>query len=225
MRNGLLILLLSLTTLTAFGHKERWDENKKDWSPLMMAIYKGRTTEFNQLINSGVDVNYVTPGTNSNWRLTALEVAIRMDNETAVNALLLTNKISKPGTFLMTACGQNSVSNVSQLIKYGANPKDILENGYSVLMMAASFGSNEILETLLKQGADVKQTHQVDGMTALMLAAFNGQLEKVKLLLKFGANKTTRDKNGHTALYYADNIYDRLKVSDKTKKELKEILR
>ena len=225
MRKQLLVVIVCFFSLTTFANKERWDENKKDWSPLMLAIYNGQTPKFNQLIESGVDINYVTPGKNSNWRLTALEVAIRKDNETAVNALLKTNRIYKPETFLMPACGQKSVSNVNHLIKYGASPCDTLENGYSVLMMAASFGSYEIMETLLKQGADTKQTRKVDGMTALMLAAFNGQIKKVKLLLNYGADKSILDKNGHAALYHADNIYDRFNVSDEIKKELKEMLR
>ena len=225
MMKKLLAGILLFLSLSNFAHKERWDENKKDWSPLMMAIYNGQTAKFNELIDSGVDINYKTPAKNSNWQLTALEVAIRKDNETAVNALLRTSRIYMPETFLMTACAQQSVSNVNQLIKYGANPCDTLENGYSVLMMAAGFGSYEIMETLLTQGANTKQTRKVDGRTALMIAASNGQIKKVRLLMHYGADKSIRDKNGHTALYHAENIYDRLQVSDETKKELKEILR
>ena len=219
------LLFLAFTTLTTFAHKVKWDDNKTNWSPLMLAIYNGNTDKFTKLIEQNVDVNFITPGTNNNWSLTALDVAIRKDNEVAVKALLLTNKISKPETYLMTACGQKSALTIDLLIKYGANPNDTLENGYAVSMMAASFGSYEVLEELLKHGANVKQTRKVDGMTTLMFAALNGDLKKVKLLLDNGADKFAKDKNGKTALGDVDDIYGRLNVSNKTKNELRQLLK
>jgi len=225
MKGAFLLILFTLTSLTTFAHKERWDDNKNDWSPLMIAIYNDQKDKVTDLISQNVDVNFITPGTNSNWRLTALDVAIRKDNEFAVEKLLLTNKISKPESFMMTASGQKSAKTIELLIKYGANPNDTLANGYSVLMMAASFGSFEVLECLLKNGAKVNQTRNFDGITPLMFAAFNGDVKKVKLLLDYGANKYSRDKSGDTALNYVDRIYERLNVSDTTKAELRQLLK
>jgi ankyrin repeat protein len=225
MKGTLLLILFTLTSLTTFAHKEKWDDNKKDWSTLMLAIYNGQTDKVNKLIEQSVDVNFITPGTNSNWRLTALEVAIRKDNDVAVETLLSTNKISKPETYLMTACGQKSAKTIQLLIKYGANPNETLENGYSVSMMAASFGSFEVLECLLKNGANIKQTRKIDGMTILMFAAFNGDTKKVKLLLDLGADKYVKDSNGKTALDYVDQIYEHLKISEATKAQLRQLLK
>ena len=191
----------------------------------MIAIYNGQEEKVNKLIEQNVDVNFLTSGTNSNWRLTALGVAIRKDNDVAVETLLSTNKVSKPETYLMTACGQKSAKAVQLLIKFGANPNDTLENGYSVSMMAASFGSLEVLECLLKNGANLKQTRKVDGMTILMFAAFNGDDKKVKLLLDFAADKYVKDKNGKVAIDYVDQIYEHLKVSEKTKTKLRQQLK
>ena len=191
----------------------------------MIAIYNGQEEKVNKLIEQNVDVNFITSGTNSNWRLTALGVAIRKDNDVAVETLLSTNKVSKPETYLMTACGQKSAKTVQLLIKFGANPNDTLENGYSVSMMAASFGSFEVLECLLKNGANLKQTRKVDGMTILMFAAFNGDDKKVKLLLDFATDKYVKDKNGKVALDYVDQIYEHLKVSEKTKTKLRQQLK
>ena len=225
MKGTFLLLIFTLTSLTTFAHKEKWDDNKKDWSPLMLAIYNGQTDKVNKLIEQSVDVNFITSGTNSNWRLTALEVAIRKDNDVAVETLLSTNKISKPETYLMTACGQKSAKTIQLLIKYGANPNETLENGYSVSMMAASFGSFEVLECLLKNGANIKQTRKIDGMTILMFAAFNGDTKKVKLLLDLGADKYVKDSNGKTALDYVDQIYEHLKISETTKAQLRQLLK
>src|SRR5258708_8447557 len=176
-----LIALLCIATITSFAHKEKWDDNKKDWSELMVRIYNGQSEKYLKLIEAGVDLSFITPGVNSNWRLTALEVAIRKDNQVAVKALLESNRVENPKTYLMVAAGQKSRLNIEQLIQYGANPKDTAENGYSVLMMAASFGSFEVFNCLLKNGAAIEQTRKIDGMTALMLAAFNGEPKKVKL--------------------------------------------
>lgn len=224
MLRPVLIAFLSIVTITSFAHKERWDDNKKDWSELMVRIYNGQTEKYLKLIEAGADLNFITPGVNSNWRLTALEVAIRKDNEVAVTALLKSNKVENPKTYLMVAAGQKSRLNIEQLIQYGANPKDTTENGYSVLMMAASFGSFEVFDCLLRNGAPIEQARKIDGITALMLAAFNGEPKKVKLLLDRGANKSRKDKNGNTALYYAENIYEWKKVSEKTKTELRRLL-
>lgn len=190
----------------------------------MRAIYYGQTSKYLKLIDEGADLNFVSSASNSNCHLTALEVAIRKSNEVAVRVLLETNKITNPGTYLMTAAGQKSALNVERLLKYGAEPNDTLDNGYSPLMMAASFGSFEVLEILIMHGARIDQTRKIDGMTALMLAAFNGQLKKVKLLLDYGANKAQKDNKGNTALYYVGTIYDRMRVSDETKLELKRML-
>jgi len=225
MKGIYLLILLTLSSLATFAHKEKWDDNKKDWSRLMLAIYNGQIDKVKKLIDQRVDVNFITPGTNSNWRLTALEVAIRKDNFVAVETLLSTNKISKLGTYLLTACGQKSAKTVQLLIKKGANPSDTLENGYSVAMMAASFGTLEVLACLLKNGANLKQTRKVDGMTILMFAAFIGDAKKVKLLLDCGAEKHIKDKNGKVALDCVDQIYEYLKVSETKKAELRQLLK
>jgi ankyrin repeat protein len=187
----------------------------------MIAIYNEQTEIFTKLIKQGVDVNFETKETS----LTALEVAIRKENEVAVKTLLETQKIKNVQSYLMTACAQQNVSNVNQLIKYGADPNLTLSNGYSALMSAASFGSYEIVETLLKQGAEINHKREVDGITALMLATFNGEIQKVKLLLRYNADKYITDKNGKTALDYVDMIYERLNIRESTKNELRQLLK
>lgn len=218
------LLLISLTTFTVMAQKEKWDDYKEDWSPLMLAIYNGQLEKIDKLLAEKVDVNFSTSGSNSNWQLTALDVAIRKDNEIAVEKLLSTHKIANPETYLMTASGQKSAKNVQLLIDYGANPNQTLENGYAVAMKAASFGSYDILECLLKNGANINQTRKVDGMTILMFAAFNGEPEKVKLLLDWGADKSVQDLNGKRAYDYVDQMYEHLNVSNTTKAELKQLL-
>ncbi|MCW3071245.1 MAG: hypothetical protein JWO44_1135 [Bacteroidetes bacterium] len=225
MKNIIALFLLFSVSLSCFSNKEAWDDNKDDWSELMLAIYKGQTAEYKKLISEGSDVNFITPGTHSNWSLAAMDVAIRKSNAEAVRILLATHKIKEPGSYMMTACGESSAEIIELLISNGGNPNETLDNGYSVLMMAASFGSAEVLECLLKHKANVNQVRYVDGITPLMLAAFNGEPEKVKLLLAHGADKSRMDKNGKTALGYVDGIYEYLKISGSTKAKLRELLK
>lgn len=55
------ILFFVFTALTTFAHKVKWDDNKTNWSPLMLAIYNGNTDKFTKLIEQNVDVNFITP--------------------------------------------------------------------------------------------------------------------------------------------------------------------
>ncbi|WP_322971928.1 ankyrin repeat domain-containing protein [Faecalibacter sp. LW9] len=129
MKGFFLLLLFILNSVVAFAHKEKWDENKVEWSPLMIAIYNSNNDKVREFIGQNTNINFITSGKHSNWRLTALDVAIYIDNEYAAELLLLTNKISKPERFLMTASKQQSTNTVLLLLKYGANPNETLSNG------------------------------------------------------------------------------------------------
>ena len=208
-----------MTTLVSFIHKDRWDAHKDNWSELMLAVYKGNTKKVNELISSGVDLNYIAKKERSEFQLTALEVALRKENEVAVQLLLATNKINHPENLIFVACAGNSVPNVELLLKYGGSPNDTLQNGYSALFMAINFGSNEVVEYLLKHGAKVNQSN---GMTALMFAVSSGYVKKVSILLAFGADKKIKDSNGKTAIDYLDKTY--ADVRENSKAEIRKLL-
>jgi len=189
----------------------------------MLAIYDHQTTTVKKLVRENVDLNYISKTKNNSWQLTALEVAIRIDDADTVNLLLATKKIAPLGKAFMVACGQDNEQIVELLIGYGANPNEELPNGYSASMMAINFGSIKILEALLKNG--VNPNHKKSGgMTLLMFAAYNCHLEKAKLLLKNGAKKEITDSKGQTALDYAKKIYISGDVNPDAKKDLIKLL-
>jgi ankyrin repeat protein len=71
-------------------------------------------------------------------------------------------------------------------------------------MMAARYGSTEVVNLLLAKGASVEAKDN-KGSTALMMAAISdiNPAPVVKLLLKKGANAEAQDNNGDTALKLA----------------------
>lgn len=74
--------------------------------------------------------------------------------------------------------------------------------GFSPLMLACGVGNINILNLLLKSGADLEsQTNKQE--TALLLASKAGKYDVVKWLLDHGADINAEDKKGKSALDWA----------------------
>uniref|UniRef100_A0A669FCM9 Kinase D interacting substrate 220 n=1 Tax=Oreochromis niloticus TaxID=8128 RepID=A0A669FCM9_ORENI len=82
---------------------------------------------------------------------------------------------------------------------YGHSPA---VNGQTPLMVAAEQGSLEIVQELIKRGANVN-LDDIDCWTALISAAKEGHIEVVRDLLENNANLEHRDMGGWTALMWA----------------------
>ena len=68
---------------------------------------------------------------------------------------------------------------------------------------AAILGRADLLETLLKAGADVESPN-ADGQTSLMVVARTGRVDAARLLLKYGAKVNAAERwRGQTALMWA----------------------
>lgn len=75
-------------------------------------------------------------------------------------------------------------------------------HGATALFTAILKGRIAVVQTLLKQGANVN-TRTVSGKTPLMAAAYKGYSDIVQLLLEHGADPQARDARGDTALKIA----------------------
>jgi ankyrin repeat protein len=90
----------------------------------------------------------------------------------------------------------------SFLLDCGGNLDSLSRNGSTPLLIAAREGHVEVVETMLRYGADPNDGGD-KGLTPLVLAASEGHLEVVELLLSFGADANLSLFEGRTALHEA----------------------
>ncbi len=92
---------------------------------------------------------------------------------------------------------------VSGLSQNTALIKQVNSVGYTPLMYASCYPSVEVVQALIKNGADLNAKDK-DSKTALMIAAEYGHLEVVKALLNNGADVNAKAKNfNKTPLMFA----------------------
>jgi len=137
-----------------------------------------------------------------------------------VEALLATGNIGvePKDTALQGAVSHGDVELLQLLIRYGANVNHEVENGQTILMIAAAHGfyvqcgNDPLLTSYTGNTAAVKalldagsrlDTQNNEGDTALMLAARYARSGSVELLLSAGANVNLTNADCKTALMHA----------------------
>ncbi|MEO6286989.1 MAG: ankyrin repeat domain-containing protein [Dyadobacter sp.] len=107
-------------------------------------------------------------------------------------------------TALMNAINKNNLSLVQQLIKDGADVNELDANQDAPIVIAAYKGYNQILQSLLAAGADVRAVDPGMKATALHAAAYAGRTEAAKLLIQYHIDINKQGPyNGYTALHDA----------------------
>ena len=105
---------------------------------------------------------------------------------------------------LMRAINGNNKEQVQKLIDQGVDVNQLEANGDAPLIMAAYKGYSEIVEMLLKAGADVTAVDPGMKATALHAAAYAGRTEAARLLIEYGIDVDAQGPyNGYTALHDA----------------------
>lgn len=88
---------------------------------------------------------------------------------------------------LFEAATEGDLQQFRKLIKAGADVKETLPDGTTLLMTAAENGHNDIVQELIKLGVDVNQ-RKSDTFSAFLIACFLGHDDVVKTLAEHGAD-------------------------------------
>lgn len=112
---------------------------------------------------------------------------------------------------LLTAVSTNNTETVKNLLESGVSP-NTTDGLRSALHLAASKGYAEIVELLLKYGADPNKQDIVQN-TALHLAACTSNLQIITLLINGGADITSLDIHGRNPVQLAKSKLDILRKS------------
>lgn len=120
---------------------------------------------------------------------------------------------------LWWAANSGDNEQVKSLIASGAQPvfKHVGYSGSTALHRAAAGGFDDVLSTLLDNGADVNALTKTN-WTALHSAAFAGKCGSIRLLLQFGADPNQLNSASQTALELA-LAYKQFAAADELRQE------
>ncbi len=104
---------------------------------------------------------------------------------------------------LLEATALNNYEKVVSLLKEGADPNYVGEQGYAPLHGASISGYNNIAEALITHGADINMHSGDGGFTALHFASLEGHLKIVELLVNAKADVNAKDDWGNGPLFRA----------------------
>ena len=106
-------------------------------------------------------------------------------------------------TTLMKASINNHLEIVKLLIKFGANPRIVTQNGESSLTLACMQENKEICQALIIAKADVNEIDKHKRTPLLKAARHNSKNDILQLLLNSGARPDIADEEGNTPLHCA----------------------
>ncbi|MBN1532037.1 MAG: ankyrin repeat domain-containing protein [Spirochaetes bacterium] len=181
---------------------------------LFGAAQYGKLDVVEYLVSRGVKVNYTDPEDNR----TALMLASEYGHAPIVKFLL--RKRANPnirmhhiregirGRFkgssaLILACEKGDPESVKALVAAGSDVH-YRSLTFTPLCAAAASGNREIVELLLKKGANINHMSLMTNYSPLMIAANRADLDMTRLLVKNGADVNLVDKTtGYSALCYS----------------------
>jgi quinoprotein dehydrogenase-associated probable ABC transporter substrate-binding protein len=175
------------------------------YTPLVNAVRFGFDAVARYLVEHKADVNLAD---NSHW--TPLMYAAWNDDPDMLRVLATHGaKLEAADSDAMNAlsiAAQNAkVKSATALVEAGADVNHAAgSGGYTPLMLAATAGSMEIVDVLLKHGAKVNARNS-GGITALMIVAASNQPKIAEALIEAGADAKVKSDDGRTALSIAQS--------------------
>jgi uncharacterized protein len=126
----------------------------------------------------------------------------------ALGALAFTVALGAAAGTVPEAAMTGDVATVKALLKSGADVNAALGDGVTGLHWAARQGHEELANTLIVAGANVKATTRFGAITPLHLAAERGAGAIVAALVKAGADANAATATGATPLMFAAGAGD-----------------
>ncbi len=172
--------------------EKRMNGTKMRRMPLHLAVIKKQRGSLVTLLDLGADIEAVDEA-----RFTALDQAA-MDGETELARILLERgaKVRLPA-----AVALKRIHDVERLLR---EDPDAFKTGCrwaNLIVRAAERSSGEVIETLVRAGADVNvrddpktAIDSTSGYTPLHAAAWHGNLSAIEALMKHGANVRGREE-------------------------------
>ena len=189
------------------AHPNAWgddDENEMhDQAPLVWACRLGDAQSAQILLNAGAD--------RSNPDL--LDGALYGQSEELVGILFKHGFTSQP-VHIHQAVKREAIDTVEYLLGTHVSPNGYDHKGWSPLHYAAEIGEPQMIDVLIKGGAEINQKSRgsdegsetkgkIKGQTPLILAAKTGNVFAINALLDQGADPFLADETGKTALHYS----------------------
>src|SRR5262249_58947640 len=117
--------------------------------------------------------------------------------------LALEPRMTKPiaADDFVQALETHQIALIDRYFRERQNPNARAANDRSLLFAALLRGDRGVADRLLAAGASPDLSDDA-GVTPLMLAAMHGDLEMVRALVARVSDVVTRDRAGHSALYY-----------------------
>ncbi len=197
--------------IPSFRNVSQPDLKRQKEVALFQSVFDEDLDTLHQLIFDGVDVNAIVEGA------TPLALATRKRSVKIVESLLKAD--ADPDQFHMTLgfaplhlVGNHPTLDIAKLLlAYHANPNIQNQRGQTPLHVAAICGSQELIELLIENKADINKTSE--GWTPVHLAAV-GNKNNLKVLIKAKSDLEMQDDLGYTPFCMAvrEDLKDNIKI-------------
>ncbi|XP_078505726.1 ankyrin repeat and SOCS box protein 3 isoform X3 [Lissotriton helveticus] len=128
---------------------------------------------------------------------------LRLLLQAAASKSYIKSKTFEGETALHLSARQGSVECTKILLQAGADPNEFTNEETTPLFIAVENKHADIVQLLLKHGANINGSHSCSGWNALHQASYEASTEIMKLLLEQGVDKESKDDFGITPLFIA----------------------
>lgn len=228
MKNIILIMIFFISGIICVK-AHTWDKDKRKWTPLMHAVYRGNINQVNQiLLTDSSTINTIIKYP----YLTAMQIAIRKNRLEIINILfknlkyISLDKLNIGSSEIFEACIYGKIDVIKYFLTNGVDINNKVRSSDTLyLINIISHRSTKDLLFFINNGANINIIASNSYLcTALHGYAFNGNLKGVKILLEHGADKSIKNKEGKRAYDMVDEIYPYLHISKRKKAKLKKLL-